>query len=451
MKSTGERFIPEDMVGDIEVEHFHRYKSIINIVKNKKVLDAATGTGYGSYLLAQTAETVDSIDISEEAIKYAKGRYNRNNINYKVGNIAQLDFPDNYFDVIVSFETIEHVDEKIQKSFLKEIKRVLKKDGILIMSTPNKKTYSDDRKFNNEYHIKEFYEQEFIDFIGCEFKYNQMYYQYFSNTSILTSYDKIKLNAINFNNFNKGLYFIIIASNLEIDENIDINTVYYIPENINKTDDLIQVYYKDNELYNEENSKIIYIKRESKKFNIKIDLDNVNKKYIRIDPLTVSCILKINQIKIKFTDNSELECTNEIDTNAHIVNDNNYTFLTNDPQIYIKKIFNKSIRYIYIDYEIIDYSLNISEYFDEIIKEKENSILQLNQVINENYNTIKDKKLEIQNKEQEIQSKLKDIEEIHNTLTITKDILLMKEKYIEEIENSTGWKFLTKIKRMAGK
>ena len=97
-------------------------------------------------------------------------KYGNHNLKYVSGSVEKLPFENEQFDIVISFETIEHVKESVQKSFLNEIKRVLKKDGMLIMSTPNKAIYTDLVNGKNRYHIKEFYAQEYIDFIKSYFK-----------------------------------------------------------------------------------------------------------------------------------------------------------------------------------------------------------------------------------------------------------------------------------------
>jgi O-antigen biosynthesis protein len=170
MELTGERFIPIEM-GDpaMVYEHLHRYFIASEYVKDKNVLDIACGTGYGSRFLADYAKKVTGIDIAKESIDYAQRNFSHPNITYKLGSVAEILLPDHSIDVIVSCETIEHVDEQIQTDALKEFKRVLKPDGILIISTPSK----DSREYdiNNEYHIKEFYTDEFVNFLKNQFKY----------------------------------------------------------------------------------------------------------------------------------------------------------------------------------------------------------------------------------------------------------------------------------------
>ena len=89
MKFTGERFIRGQALGDIVVEHLQRYQSVSEFVKGKIVLDAACGEGYGSYIISNFADTVFGIDISNEAIEYARAHYNNSNLEYtKDGRIS---------------------------------------------------------------------------------------------------------------------------------------------------------------------------------------------------------------------------------------------------------------------------------------------------------------------------------------------------------------------------
>lgn len=179
MKFTGERFVPGEILDqEIVIEHLQRYEAVLEYVKDKVVVDAASGEGYGSQILAQLASKVYGVDISKEAVEAARKKYNKENLSFIEGSITKLPFDNESIDVIVSFETIEHIDKSMQIAFMKEIKRVLKKDGILIMSTPNKKIYSDEFNYHNEFHVKEFYKDEFITFIQNNFKYYKLYSQY---------------------------------------------------------------------------------------------------------------------------------------------------------------------------------------------------------------------------------------------------------------------------------
>lgn len=170
MDFTGERFIPDvGLDSELAVEHYQRYHAVLDLLANKVVLDAAAGEGYGSDLLAGSAQTVCGLEIDPQAVLQARGKYQRPNLHFIQGTIAGLPFHDGTFDAAVSFETIEHVAEGLQEAFVKEVKRVLKPGGFLLISTPDKRLYSDLPGYHNEFHIKEFYRQEFHDFLTRHF------------------------------------------------------------------------------------------------------------------------------------------------------------------------------------------------------------------------------------------------------------------------------------------
>jgi len=135
-----------------EYEHWQRYKWAANKFKGKKILDCSCGTGYGSALLAFNNK-VTGVDISKETIKSAKENFEMP--TFRVGNAEKLDFKEETFDVVVSFETIEHLDNP--QDFIREVRRVLKKDGVFVGSIPKEKNNLESRN-HNPYH-KNFYER----------------------------------------------------------------------------------------------------------------------------------------------------------------------------------------------------------------------------------------------------------------------------------------------------
>ncbi len=156
---TGERFVPTEH-GVIRQEHLHRYAWCLHLVEGKDVLDVASGEGYGSAMLAGRARSVRGVDISQDAVGHARERYaGVANLQYLQGSAAAIPLPDDSVDVVVSFETIEHLYE--QEEMMSEIRRVLRPDGVMIMSSPNKEVYSDRAGYHNEYHVKELYLEEF--------------------------------------------------------------------------------------------------------------------------------------------------------------------------------------------------------------------------------------------------------------------------------------------------
>jgi SAM-dependent methyltransferase len=116
-------------------------------------VDAASGEGYGSSLLAGKAASVVGIDVSPEATRHASDRYAAGNLRFVTASVAQIPLPDASFDVIVSFETIEHMTE--HEAFMREIDRLLAPGGMLIISSPNRPEYSDKTGYHNEFHVKE--------------------------------------------------------------------------------------------------------------------------------------------------------------------------------------------------------------------------------------------------------------------------------------------------------
>ena len=166
MKFTGERFIPTEQ-GEIRIEHYHRYAMVLDVVRGKAVLDVACGEGYGSFLMADVARTVVGVDVSEEAVQHASSIYQKNNLNFFQGSAADLVFSNASFYVVVSFETIEHLLE--QAEMLSEIRRVLRPDGILIISSPNRPVYSKERGHHNEFHLKELDFHEFDTLLRAQF------------------------------------------------------------------------------------------------------------------------------------------------------------------------------------------------------------------------------------------------------------------------------------------
>lgn len=183
MEFTGERFIPGQTDPELQMEHFNRYQFARQFVENKRVLDAACGAGYGTDMLARDAAFVAGIDISEESIAYAKEQYNGKRAQFQVASVDNLPFEENSFDVVVSFETLEHVDGRTQQGFLREISRVLTEDGILIMSTPNHSVYS--RRGINEFHVKELDYLEFKDMLEAQYRYVCFWGQQFEICNVI--------------------------------------------------------------------------------------------------------------------------------------------------------------------------------------------------------------------------------------------------------------------------
>lgn len=232
---TGERMEPF-VYEEATLEHLHRYALAMNFAEGKVVLDIACGEGYGANLIAEKAEKVIGIDIDETTINNAAKKYKRPNLVFKKGSATNLPLEENQFDVIISFETIEHIEQ--QDQMLTEIKKVLKPGGLLIISTPDKKTYSDETGFRNKFHVKELYKEEFISLIQGYFKYQKVLQQNFVHGSLILGNDdgSIKIYEGNFDGIDSRipntLFWIILASDESIEEVS--SSVFHDKEFLNK-------------------------------------------------------------------------------------------------------------------------------------------------------------------------------------------------------------------------
>lgn len=177
MDFTGERFIPGAAPWDTEIEHLSRYLACVRIAGGLSVLDAACGAGYGTAMLGEVVASVSGIDIDAEAVDYARAHYGAENVSFSVASIAKLPFADDCFDLVTSFETFEHVDWDTQDCFLKEVRRVLKPEGVLVVSTPEKRQATDLTGCVNEFHVCEVYEDEFLSKISAHFANVDLYFQ----------------------------------------------------------------------------------------------------------------------------------------------------------------------------------------------------------------------------------------------------------------------------------
>lgn len=180
---TGERFLP-GASGEIWYEHWHRYHFAAKLIAGDEVLDVACGAGYGSALLAQRARHVVGADISATTIEHARNRYATvPNLEFRQADCAALPFTDASFDTVVSFETIEHIDAQMQ--FLDEVRRVLRPDGVFILSSPNKLEYSDRRNFANPYHLRELYREGLAALLTPRFGHSLWFGQRMSFFSVI--------------------------------------------------------------------------------------------------------------------------------------------------------------------------------------------------------------------------------------------------------------------------
>lgn len=166
LTQTGERLLT-DVCDHNTLEHLHRYGIALDLCRGRRVLDIASGEGYGSNLLASVAESVRGVDISEEAVSHARQKYRRPNLEYLQGSADAIPLADASVDAVVSFETIEHHDRHAE--MFSEIKRVLRPRGLLVISSPDKLNYTDIPGTSNPFHVKELYREEFHALVRSHF------------------------------------------------------------------------------------------------------------------------------------------------------------------------------------------------------------------------------------------------------------------------------------------
>lgn len=181
----GERLIPGASGPEIELEHVHRYLFAAELCVGKDVLDIASGDGYGSDILAQRARTVIGVDCDADAVAVARLRYPRDALRFEQGRCENIPCNDASVDVVVSFETIEHIDA--HSLFFAEIQRVLRPGGILIMSTPDKRIYNAELAEPNHFHVHELERSEFEHALKERFHHVALLGQRVTFGSILTA------------------------------------------------------------------------------------------------------------------------------------------------------------------------------------------------------------------------------------------------------------------------
>lgn len=215
---NGERLMDVPSIdSQIENEHRHRYKMASEYIVGKYVLDAACGSGYGTKILAEAAKTVIGIDYDADLVEYCKNNNEKKNVIFRQMSVVKLDFPDNYFDAVVSFETIEHISPEQQPIFIKEIKRVLKPEGLLFISSPDQAVWERWQNGDpNEFHIGELDRDNFEKLLKKYFCQFYLYAQDYVPASIITSSDDTNSSKLiysqNYDFNTQPLYNIAICS-----------------------------------------------------------------------------------------------------------------------------------------------------------------------------------------------------------------------------------------------
>ncbi|HQW43790.1 MAG: class I SAM-dependent methyltransferase [Chitinophagaceae bacterium] len=213
---TGER-LETFVFNETTIEHLHRYAIAMEFCSGKTVLDIACGEGYGSNLLSAKATHVTGMDADAITIEKATAKYKRDNLYFVQSKAEKIAAADTEFDIVVSLETLEHLSD--HTAMMKEIKRVMKPGGLLIISTPDKKEYTDKRMYKNPFHIKELYRNEFEELLKSTFIHVQIFTQQMTHSSFINVAESEGINiysgdftAIKRNHYADSQFLIALAS-----------------------------------------------------------------------------------------------------------------------------------------------------------------------------------------------------------------------------------------------
>lgn len=168
LEDSGERLLPTWEHVTV-AEHLHRYALAMSLAAGRRTLDLASGEGYGSGLLGSVAHSVLGVDRSAAAVTHATRKYGGPSVRFVQSDAARLPCRDAAFDLVVSFETIEHLLD--QEAMLDEIRRVLAPEGILVMSSPERANHGEKEGYVNEFHVLELYGHEFLDLVRRRFPF----------------------------------------------------------------------------------------------------------------------------------------------------------------------------------------------------------------------------------------------------------------------------------------
>lgn len=190
---TGERFIPDvNARSSLFLEHVSRYRLATHLAAGKRVLDAATGVGYGAALLAEAgAASVIGIDLDQEAVDYATQRYGADNITFRVDDVTKLaTVEDASVDLFVCFETIEHVEGAAE--IIQQAARILTPEGVFLCSTPNYEVSQN----QNPFHVKEYLYPEFVELLSKAFRHSEILLQRTTFANRIVGVDPLTEEAV---------------------------------------------------------------------------------------------------------------------------------------------------------------------------------------------------------------------------------------------------------------
>lgn len=181
----GERFLPEGGDAILAYEHLHRYLWARHFARGKRVIDIASGEGYGAHILAGVARSVLGVDVFDAAVARANAKYGREGLRYQAGRCESFSREVEPAELVVSFETIEHLDDP--EGFVRELAAALTPEGLAIISTPDRVSYTELTGFHNTFHLHELDLPEFEALLRRHFRHVLITGQKTVTTSVVTN------------------------------------------------------------------------------------------------------------------------------------------------------------------------------------------------------------------------------------------------------------------------
>jgi SAM-dependent methyltransferase len=186
---TGERLVPWAPDYQTVYEHLHRYHFAAQVCAGKRVLDLASGEGYGSAILGKVASEVIGIDIDHASVEHARLHHESDNVHFIEGSMLDSSaLGGEQFDVVVCFEALEHVDD--HATLLDVVCGALREGGVFFVSTPDRTVYS--RDYHNPFHVHELDTVELRQVLAPRFASVVLYGQVVATGSLMQALDSVE-------------------------------------------------------------------------------------------------------------------------------------------------------------------------------------------------------------------------------------------------------------------
>ncbi|MCL2627417.1 MAG: methyltransferase domain-containing protein [Oscillospiraceae bacterium] len=459
MEFTGERLVPGKGGNELQVEHEHRYHVVAPLLSGMNVLDAACGAGYGSEIIARYAKSTTGVDLSADAIKYAKKHYKTP--KFVEASVDSMPFKDDEFDAVVSFETIEHIDEATQHRFLDEVARVMKTGGLFIISTVNKAVYTDKQNHSNEYHIKEYYLPEFKKLLEKRFKNVEFFIQSFGVYSSILNEESREakiLGEITGSSDSNGMYVIAVCTNGKDEHNLS-SMLYYCQD--------YETYFTDGVMWKQRYSELNKELEERTQWALRLDKENTSYEVKLSEWVSKNNVIDQQNNELTQQANMLIQQNNDlIQHNGDLMQDNkNLTQQNSDLTQNNSNLTQHCASLVSRNNELAQHNEELAQNCEDMLNQNK-ELSQLNEEIEQHCEEEKNKNSELTRQKSDLEQHCERIEnhnrvqeQKNNELTQTVELITSQNAelsqtvdnlthQIAEINNSTTWKIGHRINRI---